>query len=327
MHVDRRLLGWGLFFIIVGTIALATRAGVLDPALVRGWVTLWPLLLVAWGIGLVLRRTRLDWLGGAAAAVVLGLMGGGLLATGFSGGAFSAGCGSQTPGTAFATQQGTAAATTTMNVDFNCGILTLQAADGPTWSVSGTETRGDAPDIRTEGASVTIASKDHGSFFGAGGRRTDWTVVVPRSPVTNLGITINAGQSTGNLEGANLGDVALTVNAGSAWMDLSHAAALGGLRATVNAGSGTIVMPFDARAASLSLNAGSMNLCLAAATPLRLAWSGALGSNNLDASGLTKVDANTWQSTSFNPVSSFLDLRVTANAGSFRLDTDGTCDA
>ena len=327
MHIDRRLLGWGLFFIIMGAIPLATRAGALDPEVVRGWLTLWPLLLVGWGIGLLLRRTRVDWLGGAITAVVFGVMAGGLLATGFSGGSFSAGCGGQAAGKAFETQQGTIGTTARLNVVLNCGSLALRPVDGTSWSISGTETDGEAPDVRTQGTSVTIASRDHGSFFGAGTHRTDWTVAVPTSPQVGLGITINAGESTGDLQGASLGDVALTVNAGSARMDLSLVATLGEVNATVTAGSGAVLLPVDARSANLSLNAGSINLCLASGAPVRVAWSGALGSNNLDDAGLTKVDANTWQSAAFNPVSSFLDLRVTANAGSFRLDTDGTCDA
>lgn len=327
MHIDRRLLGWGLFFIIVGAIPLAVRSGVLDPEVVRGWFTLWPLLLIGWGIGLLLRRTPVDWLGGAITAVVFGVMGGSLLATGFSGGTFSAGCGGQAPGKAFATQQGAVATAGRVNVELNCGSLTLRPVDGSTWSVSGTETNGEAPGVRTEGTSVTIASRDRGAFFGGGTHRTDWTVAVPTTPQVGLGVTINAGETTGNLDGANIGDVGITVNAGSARMDFSHVATLGEVSTTVNAGSGVILLPFDARAANLSLNAGSVDLCLASGTPVRVGWSGALGSNNFDAAGLTKVDANTWQSAAFNPVGSFLDLRVTANAGSFRLDTDGTCDA
>jgi hypothetical protein len=326
MRVDRRLLGWGLFFILVGAIPLATRAGLLDPEVVGQWLSLWPLLLIAWGIGLVLRRTRIDWIGGAIAAVVFGIMAGGLLATGFGGAPISSGCGGQSGGTAFATQSGTFAGTGQLNVELSCGSLTMRSVPGSAWSISGTQRDGKAPRIDIDGASVSIDAGERGSFFGSAGR-TDWTVDVPADPQLGLGLTINAGQGAMDLAGANLGPVNLTVNAGSGRLLLGGSTALGDLNATVNAGSAVIGLPTGARAANLSLNAGSLVVCLTPGTQVRASWSGALGSNDLDASGLTKVDANTWQSPGFNAASPFLDLRVSANAGSFSLDIDGTCDA
>jgi hypothetical protein len=56
VRIDRRLLGWGLFLIIVGAIPLLVRGGYLDEALIDDWPSLWPLLLIGWG-SLVLRRT------------------------------------------------------------------------------------------------------------------------------------------------------------------------------------------------------------------------------------------------------------------------------
>ena len=96
---------------------------------------------------------------------------------------------------------------------------------------------------------------------------------------------------------------------------------------TVNAGSAVISLPQGGRSANVSLNAGSLTVCVPPAAAIRVSWSGALGSNDLDAAGLTKVDANTWQSANLNTSLPFLDLHVSANAGSFQLDGDGTCDA
>ena len=326
MRIDRRLLGWGLFFILVGAIPLATRAGLLDPEVVGGWPSLWPLLLIAWGIGLVLRRTRIDWIGGAIAAAVFGLMGGGLLAAGFSGAPISTGCGGRAPGTAFATQSGTFPGTGRLNVELSCGSLTMRPTPGSAWSVSGTESDGKAPRIDVDGTSVSIDAGTRGSFFGSAGR-TDWTVDVPTDPQVELGLIVNAGQGAVDLGGSNLGSLNVTVNAGSARVLLAGAAALGDVNGTVNAGSAVVGLPAGARSARLSLNAGSLVVCLAPEAPVRAAWTGALGSNDLDAAGLTKVDANTWQTPDFNAMSPFLDLRVSANAGSFSLDRDGTCDA
>lgn len=325
MRVDRRLLGWGVFFILVGVIPLATRAGYLDSRVVGTWPSLWPILLIAWGIGLVLRRTRIEWLGGALAAVTLGLMGGGLLATGLAGAPISTGCGDVGGGTAFPTQTGAFGTSGRLNVELNCGSVALQAVDGSGWTVAGTETDGRAPRVRTDGSTVTIDDPERTAFFDRG--RTDWTVSVPRSPELGLGLTINAGSGTLDLDGATLSTVDATVNAGSARIDLGGAARLGDLNATVNAGSAVVLLPSGGRSVSMSLNAGSLDVCLAPATPVRVTWGGALGSNDFDEAGLTKVDNNTWESPGLNILAPFLELRVSANAGSFGLDTDGTCNA
>lgn len=326
MHIDRRLLGWGLFFIIVGAIPLATRAGYLDPELVGRWPLLWPLLLIGWGIGLLLRRTPIEWLGGAITTIVFGIMGGGLLASGFAGAPIATGCGGQAAGTAFATQSGDLAGTGRLNVELSCGSLTMNPTPGTSWSVSGTETNGKAPRVEVDGSTVKIDAGNRGSFFGSTGR-TDWTVAVPTQPQLGLGLTINAGEGSVELAGANLGSVNVTVNAGSASLLLGGVAALGDLNGTVNAGSAVISLPAGGRSGNVSMNAGSLTICTPPGSPMRVHWSGALGSNDLDAAGLTKVDDNTWESSALDTASPFLDLRVSANAGSFQLDTDGTCDA
>src|SRR6185295_18516367 len=106
MHIDRRLLGWGLFFILVGGIPLAVRTNLISASLVSQWANLWPLLLIGWGIGLLLRSTPIEWLGGALAAITFGVMGGGLLATGASGLPFATGCSGGGATTAFAARTG-----------------------------------------------------------------------------------------------------------------------------------------------------------------------------------------------------------------------------
>ncbi|HXG26363.1 MAG TPA: hypothetical protein VNL94_05875 [Candidatus Binatia bacterium] len=325
MRVDRRLLGWGLFFILVGAIPLATRFGSLDPRVVGGWLNLWPLLLIAWGLGLLLRSTPLEWLGGGLAALTLGIMGGALLAAGFAGAPIMTGCGGPDPGTPFQTQSGTMPGSGRMDIVLNCGTVTLQPADGTTWSVAGTESEGRAPRIRTEGQTILIDAGERRPLFDPGGR-TDWTISIPRATQVGIGLTINAGEGTADLDGATLGSINATVNAGSARIDLAGADTLGDLNATVNAGSAVFLLPPGGRSGNISLNAGSVNVCAPSGTQARVTWGGALGSNDLDDAGLVKVDDDTWQTANFDPGVPFLDLRVSANAGSFDLELQGTCD-
>jgi hypothetical protein len=77
----------------------------------------------------------------------------------------------------------------------------------------------------------------------------------------------------------------------------------------------------------MSLNAGSLTLCMPAGTPLRVQWSGALGSNNFADVNLTKVDDQTWTSGGFAAGQPHIELHVSANAGSFELQLGGTCSA
>src|SRR6266516_3293466 len=116
MHLDRRLLGWGVFFILLGAVPLAVRANAVAPDLVGRWPTLWPVLLIGLGLGLILRGTPLAWLGGAVTAVTLGLMGGGAIATGFSGVPVITGCGGG-PGAAFGPLSQPFAGQARMNVE------------------------------------------------------------------------------------------------------------------------------------------------------------------------------------------------------------------
>ena len=177
MHIDRRLLGWGVFFILVGAIPLAVRGGFLAAEQVSSWPSLWPVLLIGWGLGLLLRRTPVEWIGGGVTAVVLGLMAGGALATGFRGVPIVSGCGGDGQGTAFVTQRGTLATGGQLNVEFNCGTVTIAAADGSDWSVAGSDAGGRGPRVETSGTSVSIESR-RTDFFQDSGRNT-WTVGGP----------------------------------------------------------------------------------------------------------------------------------------------------
>ena len=120
MKLDRRLLGWGTFFILLGAIPLAVQQGYLDKELVARWFSLWPLLLIGWGIGLVLRETPGEWLGGAITTLTFGVMGGGLIASGFAGVPFSFSC-SADDTRAFQEQRGSLASDASVSITLPCG--------------------------------------------------------------------------------------------------------------------------------------------------------------------------------------------------------------
>ncbi len=108
MHVNRALLGWGVFFLVLGSVPLAVRYGLVDASAFDTAWQLWPLLLIGAGLGLVLARTRAAVVGGLVVAATAGLMVGGLVVNGVDefGGGFAS-CGGGGSGTPFAEQRGT----------------------------------------------------------------------------------------------------------------------------------------------------------------------------------------------------------------------------
>jgi cell wall-active antibiotic response 4TMS protein YvqF len=325
MHIDRRLLGWGLFFILLGGIPLAVRANLIDRSVVAQWPNLWPLLLIAWGIGLLLRNTQVEWVGGALTAITFGVMGGGLIATGASNLSFATGCSGNPPMTAFQSRSGDLAATAQVNVSFNCGTLKMGTADGSTWNLTGSDRDARGPKVTSTPTLLTIESDDTIGF--PGGIRSDWSITVPRTPTIGFGLTLNAGEGTIDLAGATLDSSSITLNAGKLDVDMGAVAAAGDVNGTVNAGAAAITLDGNARDVGLSLNAGSLQLCVPADAPLRVRWSGTLGSNNFSGAGLTKVDDSTWTTPNFDQLQPHTELHVSANAGSFELRPGGTCRA
>src|SRR5258706_7905624 len=80
MRVNPLFLYWGIFFVAIGGILVASDLRAVDTPTLTDVLRLWPLALVAIGLSIVLRRTRLSLPGLMLAAAVPGLVGGGALA-------------------------------------------------------------------------------------------------------------------------------------------------------------------------------------------------------------------------------------------------------
>ncbi|HEY6571184.1 MAG TPA: DUF5668 domain-containing protein, partial [Candidatus Limnocylindrales bacterium] len=72
MHINRGMLGWGVFLIVAGSVPLLVQAGAVDPEVIRRVWQLWPLILIGIGLGLILQRTRAAVVGGLIVAVTCG---------------------------------------------------------------------------------------------------------------------------------------------------------------------------------------------------------------------------------------------------------------
>jgi len=329
MRVNRGLLGWGVFFIVLGAVPLAVQQGALDADVVRRAPELWPLILIGIGLGLVLARTRFAVLGSLVVAATFGLMGGALLATGFHPGSGFSSCGFGTggAGTPFADQRGSFTRDATVHLEMSCGDVSVTPADGTGWTVGGTSPDGRPPEIRRDDGRLAVTAPEHGGItIGAGG--SAWQVTLPRGGPMAMELTVNAGSGRLDLSGMTIPVTTATVNAGGARIDLSGARGAERVEASVNAGSLVMLLPVPAATlrGSLSVNAGSASLCAPDGVALRFRGGDqALGSTNFEDRGLVR-NGDTWSSPGFDAAATRIDMSVSANLGSITLDPEDGCD-
>jgi hypothetical protein len=326
MHVRRGFLGWGVFLILAGAVPLAVRAGYLTGDQIGRLWTLWPLVLIGIGVGLILRRTRFDFVGGLIVAATFGLMVGGLLSTGVS--TFSTGICSQTSGsTAFPARQGPFSAAGSVELQLDCGNVIVGVATGDIWRVEGTDSNGSGPDLASSDTQLRVHSRDgdHGPSWVFDARET-WHVTLPDTPRLAIDLQLNAGQATVALGGATLGAVDVQLNAGSGTVDLGSARTIGGIDFQLNAGSLGVTLPDLSMTGSIRANAGAVRLCAPPGAALRLrTGENILASYDYAGHGLVE-NGSTWTTPGYDEAAIRIDLRTEANAGSFTLDPEGGCD-
>jgi hypothetical protein len=321
MHIDRRLVGLGLFLITVGGVMVAVRQGVLSEDAARQAWTLWPLILVGIGLSIVLAGRPGATLGGLVLAVTFGAMLGGIAASGVFPGLGLCG-GNASRGTPFADGGGDLGSTARVSVSQDCGNLAIGTVAGSAWSLSGTSRNGRAPDIERTADSLRMTTPDDGPFDLGGS--SAWTVVLPRDTAIRLEARANGGESRIDLRGANLASLSVEENAGSVDLDLRGAAVSGNAEIEVNFGSATVRLPEGGLTGQLTVNAGSAALCLPAGAGLRVRLESIAASNDFAAHGLIESNGG-WETPGYAAASVRMDLQADVNAGSLALDPVRTC--
>ena len=321
MHIDRRLVGFGLFLITVGGVMVAVRQGILSEGAARQAWNLWPLILVGVGLSIVLAGRPGAAVGGLVRAITFGAMLGGVAATGvFPGVGLCSGSDGQ--GASFSDGGGDLGSSARVGIEQDCGDLTIGAVDGTTWSLSGVSRDGRPPEIQRNSGSLRIATRDDGPFDLAGSG--DWTVVLPRATSIRLDVKVNGGQSRLALDGSHLDSLAIAANAGSIDLDLRHAAAVGDTTIELNFGSATLRLPNLSLRGELSVNAGSATICLQPGAGLRVKLDSVAASNDFAAQGLVETNG-TWQTPGYDGAPVRIDLQADVNAGSLALEPPRTC--
>ncbi|HEX2755109.1 MAG TPA: DUF5668 domain-containing protein [Candidatus Limnocylindrales bacterium] len=321
MHIDRRLVGFGLFLITVGGIMVAVRQGLLSAdAASQAW-TLWPLILVGVGLSIVLAGRPGAAIGGLVLALTFGAMLGGIAATGtFPGVGFCGG--DRGHGSTFPGSSGDLGPNARVTVVQDCGDLTIGTVAGTSWNVSGESRDGRQPRIDRGSDTLRITAPDGGPFDL--GRSSGWDVILGRESTIDLTVTMNGGQSRVNLAGASVGAFRMDANAGSIELDLREVAAFGDATIDVNFGSATLRLPNRSMTATLAVNAGSAAICLPAGAGLRVKLDSAAASNDFDDHGMVETNG-AWETPGYGVAAVRLDLRADVNAGSLALDPPRQC--
>jgi hypothetical protein len=324
MHVRRGALGWGVFLILAGSIPLLVRAGVLSDEQVRELWTLWPMILIGLGVGLLLARSRFSFVGGLIIAATFGLIVGGLLSSGFNG-AVPGACGSNEGATAFPTQIGVLDATSaTVDVSLDCGDVAIGTAGGVGYIVMGQARDGRGPRVEAEPDRLSIDTVDGGGLFGIFSTRSSWQVTIPTGPAIDIELDANAGRAMLDLDGAKLGLVDLGLNAGSVALDLADVETMRELQVELNAGSAGITFPRLSMTGTIEANAGAVRLCVPPGVGLRIETGGSIAAS-YDFHDLIE-DESVWTSPGYDAAPIRIDLRTDGTAASFTLDPEGGCD-
>jgi hypothetical protein len=316
MRIHRGLLFWGLLLLPLGTIPLLVRANVVDPASLGDASRLWPLILVAIGLAIIIGRTRVSIVATAVVALVLGSIGGVALASGTDLIGAATHCGQASSSATTLDRSGTLTPPGAIRLEVNCGTLTVTTAPGSGWQLHATYD-GRPPNVDESPSRIEIETPDN-----VGIQHEDLSVTAPTDGLDALGVTANAAAATVSLAGARLSSLDATMNAGDLVVDASGAT-IGRIRASTNAGRARITLGSGSITGRLSVNAGSLEVCVPASSSLQINSPDQLTfSTNLDQRGLTR-SGNTW--TRAGTGGDTIELAIDGAAGSLTLDPAGGC--
>ncbi len=232
MRVNRRFLYWGVFLVALGGAVVVANLAAVDDSVISPALGLWPLILVAIGLAIVLRRTPYSLPAWLVAAALPGLALGGVFAVGPH---IGLDCGSGEP-SAFEHQQGAFSGSSRVDVTTGCGTLTVDTAAGSSWQLDTANTRDLGATVSSTASSLSVTTGRRGGWFGAANGRDVWRLMLPTSRIDDLNLDINAGEGSLDLGGAQIGSLELTANAAHATADLSGAA-IDNLTTELNAGA------------------------------------------------------------------------------------------
>ena len=317
MRVNRTLFYPGIFLVAIGGTVVAADLGVLDERFLTGTLGLWPLALIALGLGLMLRRTRVSLPGGMLAAAVPGLLLGSAFAVAPR---FEGFCGAGAAPERVVTERGTFDGPASISVTADCGSLVVSTAPGSSWQLQARMTEdGRAPVVSRSPRSLSIASTGAHSWRGVSGE--DWDLTLPTSDLDDLSLVVNAGRGDIDLAEAAIHRLSVEANAADLVVDAS-AASVRNLTGVVNAGQLSLQLPGGDVTGSLKVGAGRVLVCAQTGVGLRVTFTGEARDVTVD--GLDQ-EGSVWQSADYSSAEHRADLAVHVDLGSVEINPIGGC--
>jgi hypothetical protein len=316
VRINTGLIFWGVALITAGVVALAIQTGAISEASAREAWRFWPVIIIVIGVAVIAARTQFAVIATIVAGLVVGSLGGTLVA-GFPEG-FGFGC--QGEAAEAVGEEGSFETDAEVELSLNCGELNVTTASGSTWSVEARYGE-DPPRIESDEDSLLVDSPDDVAFLGFDADQV-WDVTLPTDPTLALSVDANAASSQLDLDDSTLSSLAVDANAGDVEIRLPGAS-VSALSVDANAGSISIEVD-DATelAGSVEMNAGSLDLCVPEGIGLAITLSddNITFSHNLDDLGLTR-QGDIWRSGTGDAIT----LSIEGNAASFTLNPEEGC--
>jgi hypothetical protein len=318
MQINRGLVFWGVALVTAGVVALAVQENYIDSDALAGAWRLWPVVLIAIGLSIVLSRTPFAVLGTIAAALVVGAAGGALISVGPG----FASCGGPEP-TSLTTRDGAfTGGSASADLDFNCGTLEVAMTGGNGWRVASGQSDGDEARIEATDTSLAVRTPDRGFMDG----EQRWEIGLGSGVTYALLIDVNAATTILDLAGGSFSELSVDPNAGSLTFDL-RGSSVPSFSLDMNAGSASFQVDGGTDLdGTMGMNAGSIEFCADPDAAVRFTVEENLTfSHDLDESELVRT-GDTWASANFGTADGRIDLRLEGNAASFSFNPEGGCE-
>ncbi len=319
MAIHRRFLYAGLFLAAIGGVLVAADiTGVNEPWL-REALRLWPLVIIAIGLAIVVRRSRFALPAGVLAAVGPGLLlGGGMVA----GPRVAFECSDLPASNPTFIQSGNLRSSGAVSIATGCGTSRITTAPGTGWSITAASTDARQPDLFFEEDVVSIESPARGGRqLLLGNRREDWDVTLP-STMEALSLSSHANTMSVALPGSTIAAVVVEADAASVRVDATGAQ-IDQLDVQADFGAVSIVLPTTQHLSGyMNVDVGSLRLCQPLGTGMTVTFQGD-GPRDVSVAG-QPWSAEQWFGGDVL-ASNQIDLVVDATFGSIDINPIGGC--
>jgi hypothetical protein len=318
MTIRRRPLYLGVFLVTAGAVMFIGQGANVDRGAVADALSLWPLAVIAAGVGLLVRRTPAALPAGMIAAAMPGLLLGGVVVAAPE---MTINCQDRLADTT-QTRDGSFPSQASVHLVLACGDLEVSTTPGSGWHLETRSPGEAAPTVSVAGDRITVASIGGWRTFGPRRAGDIWKLSLPTGSTLDLVTEVSAGHGRLDLAGARLSRLDVSVNAADMSVDLGGAT-VDRVAMHVNAGSGSLRLPATGDIdADLSVDVGKLSVCAPADLGLRVSATVSLGS--IDHTALVR-NGDSWETPGYASAQYHANVTVSASVGSVDINPEGGC--